>query len=137
MATLRQIYIGQREVGHPTVCVVREKHTERLNAPGGFDWGWPSIAGTRRLADRLLLDLTGRAAPAAVCDDLAIDELAHLPWTAFSLTGRDLFEWIAARGYEIEDWPQTETGSKRISRPPRRAESDRRTPRSRLRALCA
>jgi len=118
-ARLRQIYVGEREVGHPTMLVVREKDTERLNTAGGFDWGWPSIGGARRLAHTLLLDLTDREPPPWVCDALATDQLTHLPWTTFSLTGRELLEWIKSQGYRIEDWPLAGTSPAT----PRRLES--------------
>ena len=105
-AKLRQIYVGGTEAGHPVILVVRESGTERLHAPtGGFDWGWPGIRGGRRLAHATLLDLTGREPPPLILDTLATEELAHLPWTAFSLTGQQLLAWIESRGCTITDWP--------------------------------
>jgi hypothetical protein len=103
----RHIYVGRRETGHPVVDVLRQNGAERLRPPtrGGFDWGWPGIGGARRLAHALLLDLTGRNPPPWIRDTLATDKLAHLPWAAFSLTGRELLGWIEARGYTISDWP--------------------------------
>ena len=108
---LRHIYVGGREAGHPVMLVVRENATERLRAttPGGFDWGWPS--GAKRLAHALLLDLTGRDPPPEIHDTLATEELAHLPWAAFSLTGRELLGWIESRGYTIADWPLANSSS--------------------------
>jgi hypothetical protein len=103
----RQIYVGRREAGHPVVDVLRQNGTERLSPPtrGGFDWGWPGIGGARRLAQALLLDLSGRNPPPWIRDALATDKLTHLPWAAFSLTGRELLRWIESRGYAISDWP--------------------------------
>jgi hypothetical protein len=106
-AKLRQIYLGAREAGHPMMLVVQENGTEHLHAPtaGGFDWGWPSLGGARRLAHAMLLDLTGRVPPPWILDTLAAEELAHLPWTAFTLTGQQLLAWIESRGCAIADWP--------------------------------
>ena len=106
-AQLGRVYIGERDPGHPVMLVVGDDGTERLFAPalGEFDWGWPSMGGTRRLAQALLLDVTGREPPPGLRDALATEELAHFPWGAFSLTGRELIGWIEARGHTIADWP--------------------------------
>jgi hypothetical protein len=110
---LRDIYVGGREAGHPVMLVVRDHGTERLPGPtpGGFDWGWPSMGGARRLAHALLLDLTGHDPPPWIRDTLATEMLAHLPWAAFSLTGRELLGWIESRGYTIADWPLANSSS--------------------------
>jgi hypothetical protein len=96
---LDQVYIGRREAGHPVMLVVGEDGTESAFASksGLFDWGWPSMRAIKRLAAALLLDVTGREPPAGLRDAFATEELAHFPWAQFSITGRELLEWIAAR----------------------------------------
>ncbi len=102
-----RLYVGEREAGHPVILIVGAEGAESLFAPalGGFDWGWPSMGATRRLARALLLDVTGREPPAGIRDALATEELAHFPWAGFSLTGRQLLDWIESRGHAIADWP--------------------------------
>jgi hypothetical protein len=104
---LDQIYIGERDAGHPVMFVVGRDGIERTFAPalGGFDWGWPSMGGTRRLARALLLDLTSREPPAGLRDAFATEELAHFPWGGFRVTGEELLGWIESRGHTVTDWP--------------------------------
>jgi hypothetical protein len=92
------------------MLVVTDDGTESEFAPasGWFDWGWPSLGPTRRLARALLLDVTGREPPTEARDALATEELAHFPWAAFSLSAGELRGWIEARGYSIGDWPQVD-----------------------------
>ena len=107
---LREIYVGQREVGRPTVLVVRDTGIGTEVLPrGAFDWGWPALGGATRLANALLLDLTGRTPPEPIRDRLAVDLITHLPWRSFSLTGADLLAWTDTHGYEITDWPAATT----------------------------
>jgi hypothetical protein len=106
-STLDQIYTGKREAGHPVMFVVGGDGTERMFAPalGWFDWGWPSMGPTRRLARALLLDVTGREPPPGIRDALLTEVLAHFPWAGFSISGRELVAWIESRGQTIADWP--------------------------------
>lgn len=106
-SALDQIYVGKREAGVPAVLVVRETGAEYIPAParGLFSWGFPSTGGARRLAHALLLDLTGRNAPPWVADKIAARELARLPRSTFSVTGRQILGWIGSYGYSILDWP--------------------------------
>jgi hypothetical protein len=104
---LRQIYVGDRDGGHSAVFVVRDTGTERLVSPGSshFYWGWRSSSGSRRLALALLLDLTGRVPPTRVCDEIAAEHVARLPWPAFAITGHQILAWIESHDYTISDWP--------------------------------
>ena len=91
LGELDPIYLGERGGAHPAMLVIAEDSPERTFAPGlgGFDWGWPNICATRRLARAPLLDVTGRGPPAGRRDAPATEELAHFPWMAFSLTRRE------------------------------------------------
>jgi len=64
-STLDRIYHGERDAGHPMMLVIDENGNESplARARGGFDWGWPSMNGTRRLARALMMDVTGREPP--------------------------------------------------------------------------
>ena len=106
-STLDRIYHGERDAGHPMMLVIDENGNESplARARGGFDWGWPSMNGTRRLARALMMDVTGREPPPGVRDAFATEELSHFPWGSFSVSGRDLLEWIDSRGYELAAWP--------------------------------
>jgi hypothetical protein len=106
-----RLYVGEREAGHPVILVVGAEGAESMFAPalGGFDWGWPSMGATRRLARALLLDVTGREPPGGIRDALATEELAHFPWAGFSLTGRQLLDWIESRGDAVVDWPAADS----------------------------
>ncbi|HYB31710.1 MAG TPA: hypothetical protein VEF89_34325, partial [Solirubrobacteraceae bacterium] len=92
---------------HSAVFVVRATGTERLVPPGSghFYWGWRSSSGSRRLALALLLDLTGRVPPTGVCDEIAAEHVAHLPWPAFAITGHQILAWIESHDHTISDWP--------------------------------
>jgi hypothetical protein len=131
-AKLDQIYIGEREAGHPVMRVLVEDGAESPFAPasGWFDWGWPSLSATKRLARALLAEVTGREPPAAVSDAFATEELAHFPWAAFSLTGRELLGWVEARGETVADWPEatptTRVRSEAPAPPPARDRVSRR-----------
>lgn len=102
-----RIYLGQRDAGRPSIVVLAEDGSERPLAPalGWFDWGWPSMDATRRLARALLLDATGCEPPTGVRDALLAEELAHFPWQSFVLRAEDLLAWIEARGHHVGDWP--------------------------------
>jgi hypothetical protein len=97
--TIERTYVGEREMGHPVMLVIEEDGSEHSFAPslGEFDWGWPSLRATRRLARALLLDVTGHEPPEVLCDELAAELLAHLPWGSFSLTARDVRGWLELR----------------------------------------
>ena len=107
LSTLDRVYHGERDAGHPAIVVIDEDGSEGPLTPalGRFDWGWPSMNATRQLARALLIDVTGREPPPAVRDAFATEELAHFPWGSFSMTGRELLEWIDSRGYELAGWP--------------------------------
>jgi hypothetical protein len=100
-----KVYLGRRLAGDPTVLVLSEHGVAPLlgAGPSRFDWGW-ACPGSRRLAEALLADLTGRSAPPAVRDALACEGLAHLRWGAFALSWRELLDWVEDRGYAVGEW---------------------------------
>ncbi|MGO9902484.1 MAG: diguanylate cyclase [Solirubrobacteraceae bacterium] len=89
---LREIPVGEREAGHPTMLAAEENDTERRRAPtpGGFDWGRPSISDAKRPGQAPLLELTGRDPPPPIRDTPATDELSHIRWTSCSLSPRTM-----------------------------------------------